>query len=170
LVGGPGFHLRDCLDLVSKAAPGLILRFGGHAQAAGLTLREADFARFRDVLGAVAERSMPPEALTRTVETDGNLLPAELSLDLARTLGAQVWGQGFPEPLFCDTFALESQRVVGEKHLKLKLLLDGRRIEAIRFNALEPLPPRFRAAYRLSVNDYNGMPNLQVSLEHVEKK
>jgi single-stranded-DNA-specific exonuclease len=166
----PGFHLRDCLDLVSKAAPGLILRFGGHAQAAGLTLREADFARFRDVLGAVAERSMPPEALTRTVETDGNLLPAELSLDLARTLGAQVWGQGFPEPLFCDTFALESQRVVGEKHLKLKLLLDGRRIEAIRFNALEPLPPRFRAAYRLSVNDYNGMPNLQVSLEHVEKK
>ena len=70
--------------------------------------------------------------------------------------------------VFCDTFALESQRVVGEKHLKLRLVMDGRRLEAIRFNALDPLPARFRAAYRLSVNDYNGTPSVQVNLEHVE--
>jgi single-stranded-DNA-specific exonuclease len=164
----PGFHLRDCLDLVAKAAPGTILRFGGHAQAAGLTLRSDSFERFREVLAQVAERTMPREALTRTVETDGGLSPPELSLGLAQMLTDRVWGPGFPEPLFCDTFALESQRVVGEKHSKLKLVMDGRRIDAMRFNALDPLPPRFRAAYRLSVNEWNGAPQLQVSLEHVE--
>ena len=164
----PGFHLRDCLDLVAKRAPGLVARFGGHAQAAGLTIRAADFERFRDVLAEVAAATMPREALTRTVETDGNLGAAELSLGLAQLLDAGVWGPGFPAPLFCDTFALESQRVVGEKHLKLRLVMDGRRLEAIRFNALDPLPARFRAAYRLSVNDYNGTPSVQVSLEHVE--
>jgi single-stranded-DNA-specific exonuclease len=164
----PGFHLRDCLDLVAKAAPGTILRFGGHAQAAGLTLRSDSFERFREVLAQVAERTMPREALTRTVETDGGLSPPELSLGLAQMLTDRVWGPGFPEPLFCDTFALESQRVVGEKHSKLKLVMDGRRIDAMRFNALDPLPPRFRAAYRLGVNEWNGAPQLQVSLEHVE--
>jgi single-stranded-DNA-specific exonuclease len=164
----PGFHLRDCLDLVAKRAPGLIARFGGHAQAAGLTLRAADFERFREVLAEVAAATMPREALARTVETDGNLSAAELSLGLAQLLEAGVWGPGFPAPLFCDTFALESQRVVGEKHSKLRLVMDGRRLEAMRFNALDPLPARFRAAYRLSVNEYNGMPTVQVNLEHVE--
>jgi single-stranded-DNA-specific exonuclease len=164
----PGFHLRDCLDLVAKRAPGLLARFGGHAQAAGLTLRAADFERFREVLAEVAAATLPREALTRTVETDGNLSATELSLGLAQLVEAGVWGPGFPAPLFCDTFALESQRVVGEKHSKLRVVMDGRRMEAMRFNALEPLPARFRAAYRLSVNDYNGMPSVQVNLEHVE--
>jgi single-stranded-DNA-specific exonuclease len=164
----PGFHLRDCLDLVAKRAPGLILRFGGHAQAAGLTLRQADFERFREALVQVAAETLPPEALSRTVETDGGLSPSEMSLDLAQSLRGRLWGQGFPEPLFCDTFALESQRVVGGKHSKLKLAIDGRRLEAIRFNALDPLPPRFRAAYRLSVNDYNALPSVQLTVEHVE--
>jgi len=164
----PGFHLRDCLDLVSKRAPGLILRFGGHAQAAGLTLREADLERFREVFAAVAEETMPREALTRTVETDGALEPAQLSLGLAQLLEERIWGQGFPQPLFCDTFALESQRVVGDKHSKLKLVKDGRRLEAMRFNSLDPLPARFRAAYRLSVNEYNGLQSVQINVEHVE--
>jgi single-stranded-DNA-specific exonuclease len=164
----PGFHLRDCLDLVAKRAPGLILRFGGHAQAAGLTLRAEDLDDFRAAFAQAAEDSMPREALTRTVETDGELEPQQVSLGLAQLLAERVWGQGFPEPLFCDTFALESQRVVGEKHSKLRLVKDGRRLEAMRFNALEPLPPRFRAAYRLSVNEYNGLPSVQVNLEHVE--
>ena len=164
----PGFHLRDCLDLVAKRSPGLLVRFGGHAQAAGLTLRAADFERFRETLAEVAAATMPREALARTVETDGNLAAGELSLGLAQLLDAGVWGPGFPAPLFCDTFALESQRVVGEKHSKLRLVMDGRRLEAMRFNALDPLPARFRAAYRLSVNDYNGTPSVQVNLEHVE--
>jgi len=164
----PGFHLRDCLDLVAKRAPNLIVRFGGHAQAAGLTLREADLSLFRDAFATAAGDTMPREALTRTVETDGALEPQQVSLGLAQLLEARVWGPGFPAPLFCDTFALESQRVVGEKHSKLRLVKDGRRLEAMRFNALDPLPARFRAAYRLSVNEYNGLQTVQVNLEHVE--
>lgn len=164
----PGFHLRDCLDLVAKRAPGLIVRFGGHAQAAGLTLRESDLSRFGDAFAKAAEDTMPREALTRTVETDGALEPQQVSLGLAQLLEARVWGPGFPAPLFCDTFALESQRVVGEKHTKLQLVKDGRRLQAMRFNALDPLPARFRAAYRLSVNEYNGVQSVQVNLEHVE--
>jgi len=164
----PGFHLRDCLDLVAKRAPGLIVRFGGHAQAAGLTLRAADLSSFRDAFAQAAEDTMPREALTRTVETDGALEPQQVSLGLAQLLEARVWGPGFPAPLFCDTFALESQRVVGEKHSKLQLVKDGRRLQAMRFNALDPLPARFRAAYRLSVNEYNGLQTVQVNLEHVE--
>ncbi|MDH4175016.1 MAG: DHHA1 domain-containing protein, partial [Betaproteobacteria bacterium] len=164
----PGFHLRDCLDLVAKRAPGLIVRFGGHAQAAGLTLRETDLSAFGDAFARAAEETMPREALTRTVETDGELEPQQVSLGLAQLLEARVWGPGFPAPLFCDTFALESQRVVGEKHSKLQLVKDGRRLQAMRFNALDPLPARFRAAYRLSVNEYNGVQSVQVNLEHVE--
>ncbi|MDH3319916.1 MAG: single-stranded-DNA-specific exonuclease RecJ [Betaproteobacteria bacterium] len=164
----PGFHLRDCLDLVAKRAPGLIVRFGGHAQAAGLTLREADLSGFRDNFAKAAEDTMPREALTRTVETDGALEPQQVSLGLAQLLEARVWGPGFPPPLFCDTFALESQRVVGDKHPKLQLVKDGRRLQAMRFNALDPLPARFRAAYRLSVNEYNGLQTVQVNVEHVE--
>jgi single-stranded-DNA-specific exonuclease len=164
----PGFHLRDCLDLVAKRSPGLIVRFGGHAQAAGLTLRTADLSQFSDAFAKAAEETMPREALTRTVETDGALEPQQVSLGLAQLLEARVWGPGFPAPLFCDTFALESQRVVGEKHSKLQLVKDGRRLQAMRFNALDPLPARFRAAYRLSVNEYNGVQSVQLNLEHVE--
>jgi len=164
----PGFHLRDCLDLVAKREPGLIVRFGGHAQAAGLTLRAADLSRFGDAFARAAEDTMPREALTRTVETDGALEPQQVSLALAQLLEARVWGPGFPAPLFCDTFTLDSQRTVGEKHSKLQLVKDGRRLQAMRFNALDPLPARFRAAYRLSVNEYNGLQTVQVNVEHVE--
>jgi single-stranded-DNA-specific exonuclease len=164
----PGFHLRDCLDLVAKLAPGLILRFGGHAQAAGLTLRETDLERFTELFADTAARIMPAEALARTVETDGALEPQQLSLGLAQLLEERIWGQGFPQPLFCDTFALESQRAVGERHSKLRLVKDGRRLEAMRFNSLEPLPARFRAAYRLSVNEYNGLKSVQLNVEHLE--
>ncbi|MGE0875229.1 MAG: single-stranded-DNA-specific exonuclease RecJ [Burkholderiales bacterium] len=164
----PGLHLRDCLDVVSKRRPGLILRFGGHAQAAGLTLREADLDAFRDAFEAAAAELLPEEARARVVETDGELDIAFLTLETARLLGAQIWGQGFPEPRFCDTFAVESQRVVGERHLKLKLVKDGRRIDAMRFASLEPLPPKVRAAYRLAVNEYNGLKSVQLILEHTE--
>jgi single-stranded-DNA-specific exonuclease len=165
----PGFHLRDCLDLVAKRAPGLILRFGGHAQAAGLTLREADLARFGELFERTSAECMPPGALSPVVETDGTLDGAYLSLDVARLIERQIWGQGFPQPLFCDTFAVESQRVVGERHLKLRLLKDGRRYDAMRFGSLEPLPARARAAYRLTVNEFNGLQNVQLNIEHVER-
>ena len=164
----PGFHLRDCLDLMAKRAPGLLLRFGGHAQAAGMTLREADFERFAETFERTAAGLLPEGERLRVVETDGELEAAYHSLEVAQMLEGQIWGQGFPQPLFCDTFAVESQRVVGERHLKLRLLKDGQRFEAMRFNALEALPPRIRAAYRLTVNEFNGLKSVQLTLEHVE--
>ena len=163
-----GLHLRDCLDLVAKRSPGLVLRFGGHAQAAGLTIREVDLDRFQELFEKTAEELLPQEARLRVVETDGELEPAYHSLEVARLLEAQIWGQGFPQPLFCDTFAVESQRVVGERHLKLRLQKDGQRLEAMRFNSLQPLPPRVRAAYRLSVNEFNGLQSVQLNVEHTE--
>ena len=163
-----GLHLRDCLDLVAKRNPGLIARFGGHAMAAGLTIAEADYARFADAFERALEEALPAEARLRTVETDGALEPAHRSLEVARLIESQIWGQGFPQPLFCDTFAVESQRVVGERHLKLVLAKDGRRIEAMRFGALDPLPAQVRAAYRLGVNDFNGLKTVQLNVEHFE--
>jgi single-stranded-DNA-specific exonuclease len=164
----PGFHLRDCLDLVAKRAPGLMLRFGGHAQAAGLTIRERDLERFKEAFEKAAAETLPEEARARTVETDGALEAGYHSLEIARLLESRIWGQGFPAPLFCDEFLVESQRVVGERHLRLRLVKDGRRLEAMRFNSLGPLPPRVRAAYRIGVNEFNGLQSVQLSVEHTE--
>jgi single-stranded-DNA-specific exonuclease len=162
----PGFHLRDALDLVAKRSPGLILRFGGHAQAAGLTIREPDLGLFRDLFESIAAELLPEAARLRVVETDGELESAYHSLEVAQMLESQIWGQGFPAPLFCDTFTVESQRVVGERHLKLRLRKGGQRLEAMRFNSLDPMPARVRAAYRLSVNEFNGLKTVQLNLEH----
>ena len=164
----PGLHLRDALDLVAKRAPGLLLRFGGHAQAAGLTIRESDLAVFQDLFESTVAELLPEAARLRLVETDGELEPAYRSLAVAQMLESQIWGQGFPPPLFCDTFAVESQRVVGGHHLKLRLRKDGQRLEAMRFNSLEPMPALVRAAYRLSVNEFNGLETVQLNLENHE--
>ena len=164
----PGFHLRDALDLVSKRAPGLLLRFGGHAQAAGMTIEKQNLEKFNQVFEQVAGELLPAEARLRIVETDGALESAYHSLEVAQMLDAQIWGQGFPPPLFCDTFTVQDQRVVGERHLKLRLLKDGQRLEAMRFNSLEPLPARVRAAFRLGVNEFNGLKRPQLTLESVE--
>jgi len=163
-----GFHLRDCLDLVSKRAPGVIVRFGGHAAAAGLTIAECGYERFAEEFERTVEELLPPEARAQRVETDGSLEAAHRTLQVAELLDGGIWGQGFPPPLFCDNFAVESQRVVGEKHLKLRLLKDGRRIEAMRFGSAEPLASSVRAAYRLAVNDFNGVKSVQLTLEHFE--
>jgi single-stranded-DNA-specific exonuclease len=164
----PALHLRDCLDLVAKRAPGLILRFGGHAQAAGLTIAEADYARFAQAFERALEELLPLAARQRVVETDGGLEAEHFTLNTARMLEAEIWGQGFPQPLFCDNFAVENQRVVGEKHLKLQLQKDGKRYEAMRFGSLDPLPAKMRAAYRLSVNEFNGLKSVQLNVEHFE--
>jgi single-stranded-DNA-specific exonuclease len=170
----PGFHLRDCLDLVSKRAPGVIQRFGGHAQAAGLTIDEAHYEQFAQAFERAVDELLPEEARTRTLETDGGLDATFVSLEVARMLDGHIWGQGFPQPLFCDNFDVESRRVVGEKHLKLALRKDGRRYDAICFNALDKDPsqhnpaPRVRAAYRLAVNEFNGLKSVQINVEHFE--
>jgi single-stranded-DNA-specific exonuclease len=164
----PGLHLRDALDVVSKRAPGLIRRFGGHAQAAGLSIAAGDYERFAAEFERTVDERLPAEARLRVVETDGALDAMHFSLEVARLLDAGIWGQGFPQPVFCDTFTVENQRVVGERHLKLWLVKGGRRIEAMRFGALDQLPPQVRAAYRLSVNEFNGLKNIQLNVEHYE--
>ena len=164
----PGFHLRDALDLVAKRAPDLLKKFGGHAMAAGVTIAEDDFARFEKLFESVAQELLTPAQLARTIETDGPLPLPDARLDTARALADQVWGQGFPQPSFLDRFAVENQRIVGEKHTKLKLSRDGRSFEAMLFFRNEALPDEIAAVYRLDVNHYNGNESLQLIVEHWE--
>jgi single-stranded-DNA-specific exonuclease len=161
-----GLHLRDALDLVDKRSPGLLERFGGHAAAAGATLRRDTVDEFRAAFEAVARELLTPADLEQRIETDGALATDDLTEDFARLLRQQVWGQGFPEPRFTARFAVESQRVVGEKHLKLMLSLDGHRYSAIRFGSPDALPASIDAVYRLDLNEYQGATTLQLIVEH----
>src|SRR5262249_4550535 len=148
-----GFHLRDTLDLVSKRLPGVVRRFGGHAYAAGLSIAEKNFGAFAETFEALGRETLTPAHLKRTVASDGSLAAHELRIDLAKAMRDQVWGQGFPAPLFDDPFESAEQRVIGGKHLRLQLLRDGVRHPAILFNRAEPLPPRLRAAYRPEIEE-----------------
>ena len=161
-----GFHLRDALDLVTKRAPGMVRKFGGHAYAAGLSLAESALPAFAQAFEVVAREALTPAHLQRTFESDGGLDPGELTLDLAAGLGANVWGQGFAAPSFDDHFVVVEQRVVGERHAKLVLERGGERFEAIAFNQTEALPVRIHAAYRPDVNEWNGARSLQLVVMH----
>jgi single-stranded-DNA-specific exonuclease len=160
-----GFHLRDALDLVAKRAPGTIKRFGGHAFAAGLTLAESELPAFASEFERVARERVSPTALRRTVETDGELEPAELTLVLAREIGGKVWGQGFPAPLFEGDFGVLEQRAIGGKHLRLSLSGPATRIEGVVFDDLGPLPERIRANYRPEVNRFQDLESLQLVID-----
>ena len=165
----PGLHLRDALDLISKRSPGLLLRFGGHAMAAGTTMMEASFPRFRELFAQIAGELIAPADLTRTLETDGPLETAYVAISTVRLLENEVWGQGFPPPIFEDEFVVENQRILKEKHLKLRLRKDDLRLDAIQFNfSTAPSGNRVRAAYRLAINDYNGVQTPQLMIEHIE--
>lgn len=162
----PGLHLRDALDLVSKRHPHLILKFGGHAMAAGLSLREENFSEFQQAFETAAQGLLTPADLTKILETDGELTRSEFSVEMARSIEQQVWGQGFPQPLFDGVFKVESQRVVGEKHLKLKLSTAAGTFEAIHFFCADPMPDNIRAVYSLSINEYNNKVSLQLIVKH----
>ncbi len=164
----PGLHLRDALDLIAKRAPGILVRFGGHAMAAGATLREGDFERFQALFAEVAGELLDPADLTRTLETDGALETGYISLDIARLLENEVWGQGFPAPLFVDEFEVEQQRVLKDKHLKLRLRKGNARIDAIQFNFARQPGDRTRAAFRLAINEYMGVESPQLMIEYLE--
>ncbi len=164
----PGLHLRDALDLVDKRHPGLILKFGGHAMAAGLSIAEGRHEEFSSAFETVVRELIDPADLDGVIETDGELDIAEHRYELAAELDHAVWGQGFPAPLFTATFDVVAQRVVGEKHLKLKLARDGTTFEAMRFFQADPLPGRIRAVYALMPNEFNGQRTLQLKLQHWE--
>lgn len=164
----PSLHLRDALDLVSKQHPDLILRFGGHSMAAGLTILEHDYARFSAVFEEVVQSLVNPADLTQSIETDGALESGWMSLQSARLIEQGIWGQGFPAPLFDDRFRVDKQRLLKDRHLKLQLSKNGARFDAIRFNCAEAAPDDVRAAYRLAANEFNGITSLQLMLEHFE--
>ena len=165
----PALHVRDALDAVASRHPGMLSRFGGHAMAAGLSLKRVHYERFATAFDAEVRRQIPAAALEHRLETDGELDAGELSLDMARRLaGGGPWGQGFPEPLFHGDFELVSQRVVGEDHLKLVVRHGGRLVDAIAFRqAPVEEARRLRLAYRLAENDYGDLPTLQLVVEHL---
>ena len=163
----PGFHLRDALDLVSKRQPALMQRFGGHAMAAGCTLTGDGFAAFDAALRQVAGEWLDAATLTRTLRTDGTLDVQWFNAKTVALLDAQVWGQGFEAPVFVDEVKVLQQRLVGEKHLKLRVLHAGSPRDAIWFGHTEPLPEHVRLAYRLALDEWNGQQRVQMMVEAV---
>jgi single-stranded-DNA-specific exonuclease len=164
----PGFHLRDALDLVSKKVPGLIEKFGGHAMAAGLTIKAESLETFVAAFEAVGRSWLTGSQLERVIETDGPLEDGYYTTQFTAQLEEQVWGQGFAPPVFCDDFRVMNQRVLKEKHLKLLLEKNGQRYDAIWFGHADGLPDRVRVAFRLDINEYNGVSKVQLMVEHAE--
>ena len=164
----PGFHLRDALDLVSKHAPSLIEKFGGHAMAAGLTIRADALETFSADFEKVGSAWLGQHQLERIVETDGPLEDAYYTTDFITLMEDQVWGQGFAPPIFCDEFKIISQRILKEKHLKLLLEKNGCRYDAIWFSHIDELGSKARVAFRLDANEYNGVTKVQLMVEHAE--
>ncbi len=173
----PGLHIRDALDAVASANPGLLTKFGGHAMAAGMSLKKQDYSRFQKAFDQVVRESLSTSDLQAEILSDGELMPQEMNLPLAYTLReAGPWGQHFPEPIFDGEFYLVQQRIVGEKHLKLVLALDAQGqnvVDAIAFNVDVALWPnnaakKVRLAYRLDVNEFRGRESLQLMVEYIE--
>jgi single-stranded-DNA-specific exonuclease len=164
----PGFHLRDALDLVAKRYPGVLLRFGGHAMAAGCTIHEDGLDAFEQGLTEVAEEWLDAATLTRRLETDGALDPKYLRVDLVDTLHKEVWGQGFAPPTFSEEVEVVSQRLVGEKHLQLKLKHQGQPVDGIWFGHTEQLPARVKLAFRLDAEEWNGVRRVKFLVEGAE--
>ncbi len=164
----PGFHLRDALDLVAKRHPGVLLRFGGHAMAAGCTIAEDQFEVFEEALAQVAQEWLDAATLTRRLATDGPLNPEYRRIDLVDTLHHEVWGQGFAPPVFCEEIEVVSQRLVGEKHLALKLKHQGQPVDGMWFGHTEMLPPRVRLAFRLDADEWQGQRRVRFLIEGME--
>ena len=161
-----GLHLRDALDMVTKRHPNLIVTFGGHAMAAGLTINQDKFFEFQQAFEDVVRELLTPADLQAVIETDGGFAAEEMSLHNAQLLANQVWGQGFAPPLFSDTFSVINQRIVGAKHLKALLEKQGKRFDAIYFGQTESLPVQVEVVYQLQVNTYNGVQSVQLQLLH----
>lgn len=161
----PGFHLRDALDLITKRHPGVLKRFGGHAMAAGCTLAEEDLETFEAAFQQVALEWLSADALQRKIATDGPLPLEYFNPETASRLDQVVWGQGFEAPVFCDEVEVIQQRLVGEKHLKLRVRHQGQLRDAIWFGHVDPLAPRVHLAYRISLDEFQGQQRVQMVVE-----
>ena len=164
----PGFHLRDALDLMVKKHPHLLLRFGGHAMAAGCTIEEEHLELFEACFMEVAAQLLSPATLQRKLETDGPLDAQYRRAEFVDVMHKEVWGQGFAPPVFSDEVEVVSQRLVGEKHLALKLKHQGQPVDGIWFGRIEPLPARVKLAYRLDVDEWQGQKRVRFMVEAAE--
>ena len=164
----PGFHLRDALDLMVKKHPHLLLRFGGHAMAAGCTIEEEHLELFEASFMEVAAQLLSPATLQRKLETDGPLEGQYRRVEFVDVMHKEVWGQGFAPPVFSDEVEVVSQRLVGEKHLALKLKHQGQPVDGIWFGRIEPLPVRVKLAYRLDVDEWQGQKRVRFMVEAAE--
>lgn len=164
----PGLHLRDALDLLTKRHPNLILKFGGHAMAAGLTIRQTDVDKFATAFDEIVRTLVDPADLELRVATDGSLAETDISLELAQLLDEQVWGQGFAAPVFHDSFTVVDQRVVGGRHVRLRLRRSGTDavVSAMRFGEDTVFPDEIVCMYRLLVNEFNGLRTPQLIIDH----
>ncbi|MDO4794952.1 MAG: single-stranded-DNA-specific exonuclease RecJ [Brachymonas sp.] len=165
----PGFHLRDALDLLAKRHPGVLLKFGGHAAAAGCTIHRDQFAVFEAALKQIASEWLDAATLQRTLQTDGALPTEYRRIDIATELQQLTWGHGFEAPLFSEPMQVLQQRLVGEKHLKLQLRHQGSVVDGIFFGRTAPLPATAHLAYRLDVNQWQGQQSVQFVVEGVEE-
>ena len=164
----PDVHLRDALDLVSKRHPGLIIKFGGHAMAAGLSIHKQDLDTFKQALHDAIDTMTGKHSFESVIETDGSLPNTHATTSMANMLEEQVWGAGFPPPSFNDVFIVRSQRILKDKHLKLQLEKDQVVYDAIWFNHNEPLPELAHVVYELKSNEWNGQVNVQFMVRHAE--
>lgn len=159
-------HLRDALDLTAKRYPDLIVKFGGHAMAAGLTIRQNDFARFQAAFESVVADLLHQDDLIKEYRTDGGLTTDTITIDTARQLEQHIWGQGFAPPVFCDEFSVLQQKIVGENHSKLLIEKDGKTLDAMLFRDTTRLPEKVRLVYRLGVNIWQNKEELQIVIEY----
>ena len=160
-----GFHLRDALDLIGKRHPGLLRKFGGHAMAAGCTIAEEDFDTFEAALVRVANDDLDPSLLLRQLSTDGPLDAQWFTAETVSQLDSAVWGPGFEAPVFSDEAEVLNQRLVGERHLKLSLRVQGQVRDGIWFGRTEPLPDRAQLAFRIDLNEFQGRQRVQLIVE-----
>ena len=165
----PGLHIRDALDDVAARFPGLMEKFGGHAMAAGLSIKRSQLERFTKAFSDAVEARVSERDLAGIRMTDGELEPRDLVLENARLIAKHgPWGQGFDEPTFHGEFEVVAERVVGQRHLKFALRHGDRVVDAIAFNREPVGTDRIRALYRLGVNDYSGIDTLQLVIEELE--
>jgi len=171
-----GLHIRDVLDDIAAQHPKLLQKFGGHAMAAGMSLRESDLPDFQSAFDQAVEQRLGGIAPTRVITVDGELDEVDFNLDFARLLQqAGPWGQGFPEPLFEGKFRVLQVRVLQDKHLKLVLqgVEGGRSVDAIAFNVEQPQQwvgcHQLHCAYRLDINVYQNRTSLQLMIQHLDR-